>query len=66
MLRTVTSITTHVTAEGTRLSIAYSEISDTGEILKSNERVNRVVVDEGLQELIDGINTHAQTIVDSL
>lgn len=66
MLRTVTSITTHVTAEGTRLSITYSEISDTGEIVKSNERVNRIVVDEELQGLIDGVNAHAQIMIDSL
>lgn len=65
-MKTVTSITTHVTAEGTRLSITYSEISDEGEIVKSNERVNRIVIDEDAQGHIDEINAHAQTIIDSL
>jgi hypothetical protein len=65
-MRKVTSLTTHVTAEGTRLSMTYSEIDELGNLIKSNERVNRIVVDATVQVYIDALNAHAQSIVDAL
>ena len=55
-MKRITSFTSHVTAEGTRLSATYSEINQEGQIVKSNERFNMVVVDEEIQEAIDLIN----------
>jgi len=66
MKKTVTSLTSHVTGEGTRLSITYSEISDNGEITNSNIRVNRIVVDTEIQNHIDAINKFANIILDTL
>lgn len=52
----LTSFTSHITAEGTRLSATYSQINEDGQITKSNERFNLVVVDEKVQQAIDTIN----------
>lgn len=52
----VTSFTYHKTAEGNRLSATYSEISEDGKLIRSNERFNVIVVDEEIQECIDKIN----------
>lgn len=61
----VTSITTHTTAEGKRISITYSEIDATGKIIQDNKRVNRVVIDEDAIEHITALESFAQTIVDA-
>lgn len=61
----VTSITTHTTAEGKRISITYSEIDATGKIIQDNKRVNRVVVDEDALGHITALESFAQTIVDA-
>lgn len=62
----VTSITTHKTLEGTRLSITYSVISEDGQIENSNTRVNRLVVDTEMQEHVDALTAYAQDIVDTI
>ena len=56
MIKTITSFTSHKTGEGTRLSATYSVINEDGQIVKSNERFNLVVVDEDIQQSIDLIN----------
>lgn len=61
----VTSITTHTTAEGKRISITHSEIDETGKIIQDNKRVNRVVVNEEALEHIKALEAFAQTIVDA-
>ena len=61
----VTSITTHTTAEGKRISITYSEIDETGKIIQDNKRVNRVVVDEDALGHITALESFAQTIIDA-
>lgn len=55
-MKVITSFTSHKTAEGTRLSATYSEINEQGQIIRSNERFNLVVVDLEIQEAIDLIN----------
>lgn len=55
-IKKITSFTHHTTAEGSRLSATYSEITDTGNLVKSNERFNIIVVDEKIQTHIDAIN----------
>lgn len=52
----ITSFTSHVTAEGNRLSATYSKINSDGQIIKSNERFNLVVVDEEIQQAINLID----------
>lgn len=56
-IKKITSFTHHTTAEGSRLSATYSEISEDGNLIKSNERFNIIVVDEEVQSHIDAINT---------
>lgn len=56
-IKKITSFTHHKTAEGSRLSATYSEITDTGNLVKSNERFNIIVVDEEIQSHVDAINT---------
>ncbi len=60
-MKVITSFTSHKTAEGTRLSATYSEINEDGQIVKSNERFNLVVIDEELQQAIDDINSFLET-----
>lgn len=55
-MKKVTSFTHHITAEGSRLTYTYSEISNDGKLLKNNERVTIVVVNEEVQGHIDAIN----------
>ena len=64
-MRKVTSITTHTTAEGKRISLTYSEIESTGKIVGDNKRINRVVVDEAALEHITALEEFAQGIVDA-
>ena len=55
-IKVITSFTSHKTAEGTRLSATFSEINEQGQIIRSSERFNLVVVDSEIQEAIDLIN----------
>lgn len=60
-MKKVTSFTHHVTAEGDRISFTYSEIDETGKLVKQNERENFVVMDADLKEHIDAINDYIST-----
>lgn len=55
-IKKITSFTSHKTGEGTRLSATYSEISESGQLVKSNERFNVIVVNEEIQGHIDALN----------
>ena len=57
----LTSFTSHTTAEGTRLSATCSQINEDGQITKSNERFNLVVVDTEVQQTIDLIDRFLNT-----
>lgn len=59
-IKKITSFTHHKTAEGSRLSATYSEITETGTLVKSNERFNIIVVDEEIQTHIDAISVFLQ------
>lgn len=63
-MKKVTSMTTLTTAEGKRISITFSEIDDNGNIIKENERVNKIVVNQNALEYIAGLEEFAQKIVD--
>lgn len=62
----VTSITGWNDSVGKRLSITYSEIDETtGKILTDNKRTDIVVTEKAAEELIDGLLSFAQDIVES-
>ena len=46
----ITSYTTFESAEGMRLSYTYSEIDGQGNILKSNIRIDMIVIDRALKK----------------
>lgn len=58
-IKKVTSFTHHVTGEGSRISATYSELSENGEIIRSNVRFNTVVLDTDTEIL-----AHIQAIND--
>lgn len=62
-MKRVTSMTTFTTAEGERLSITFSDIDDNGNIIRENERVNKVVVDQEILSFIQELKNFAQEIV---
>ena len=63
-MKKVTCMTVLTTAEGKRLSITFSEIDEKGNIIKENERVNKVVVDQSALNCITELEGFAQGIVD--
>jgi hypothetical protein len=64
-MKVITSFTSHQTAEGTRLSATFSEINGNGQIVRSNERFNLVVVNPAIQQAIDTINEFLSTKIPS-
>lgn len=46
MIKRITSVTTHETAEGTRGSFTYSLINDDGTLLKSNQRATVIILSD--------------------
>jgi hypothetical protein len=64
-MKTVTSITTWNDAVGKRISITYSEIDEnTGKIIADNRRIDRVITDRNIKDLIDNLMDTAQDFVD--
>ena len=64
MTDVITSITTHTTAEGVRLSFTYSQINEEGEVVKSNERITRIVTDKTILSHINALNEYAKSILE--
>lgn len=60
----ITSVTTHDTAEGTRISFTYSQVNEQGEIVNSNERVTRIVTDDKMLKHIAALNDYAMSILE--
>lgn len=63
-MKKVTSMTVLTTAEGKRLSITYSEIDNSGNILSENNRVNKVLVNKEILECVAEIEEFAQSIAE--
>lgn len=63
-MKKVTSMTVLTTAEGKRLSITFSEIDDNGNIVKENERVNKVLVNRNALACAMELEEFAQAIVE--
>lgn len=56
-IKRITSFTHHTTAEGSRISATYSEITEEGVLQRSNERFDLIVTTPELQEAVDVINS---------
>lgn len=54
-IKRITSFTHITTAEGDRISATYSEISEDGTLIKSNNKLNVIVLDEEVEEAINTI-----------
>lgn len=63
-MKVITSVTTHVTAEGTRISFTYSEINDNGDIVKSNERVTKIITDPDMKDHVTALNDYALNLLE--
>lgn len=63
-MKKVTSMTVLTTAEGKRLSLTFSEINDSGDIITENKRVNKVVINSNALEQISSLEDFAQSIID--
>lgn len=48
-----------------RVAITYDEIDDSGKVVNSNVKVNRVVTDSDVLKAIGAIEEYAQTIADA-
>lgn len=57
-MKVITSFTRMTTAEGIRLSYAYSEIADDGTIISQNNRGNFVVTDKDLTAHLDAVSEY--------
>lgn len=56
MTTKITNFTVHYTAEGTRVSYAFSQIDENGNLVKSNQRGNTFVMDETVNATIKKID----------
>lgn len=63
-MKVITSVTTHVTAEGTRISFTYSEINDNGDIVTSNERVTKIITDKKMKDHVTALNDYALSLLE--
>ena len=64
MRKVVTSVTTFATAEGTRLSVTASTIDDSGKIIESNKRFNRIITDADILAKVNELNEYASKCID--
>lgn len=61
----ISAVTVFQTAVGTRMSMVYSEVDETGKITKSNSRVDRLIMNENDLEAANVLLASAQTFIDS-
>lgn len=48
-----------------RIAITYDEIDETGKVINSNAKINRVVTDNAVLEAIAVIEDYAKTVVEA-
>lgn len=53
MIKKITSMTVHKTANGEQVAFSYSEIDDAGKVLSQNKRAEVVVLDDEALSAID-------------
>ena len=61
----VTSVTVWNDAVGKRMSITYSEVDASGQIISDNKRLDRVVTEQATQETIADLMADAQRFIDA-
>lgn len=66
MLNKVTAMSFFSTTEGVRIAVRYSTINaETGEIIESNKRVDRIVVDSDAISHYNSLLEFAQSMIDA-
>ena len=63
-MKIVTSIGLFNDAVGKRISITYSEVNDSGQIVSDNQRIDRVVTDSKASDHANAIAEYAQRIIE--
>jgi hypothetical protein len=63
-MKVITSVTTHVTAEGTRISFTYSDVNENGDIVTSNERVTKIITDKKMKDHVTALNDYALSLLE--
>lgn len=65
MINRVTAMSFFSSTEGIRIAIRYSVINEsTGEIIESNKRADRVVVDANAINSYNNLIEYAQSVID--
>lgn len=59
----VTNFNYQIVQEGTRISYAYSELNNDGDIVSSNNRKSFIVTDEDILEKLKEIKTYLESKV---
>lgn len=61
MIKKITSMTVHKTANGEQVAFTYSEIDDDGKVLAQNKRAEIVVLDEEAASAIEVLYHFVET-----
>ena len=65
-MKIVTSVTVWNDAIGKRMSITYSEIDSSGQVISDNKRVDRVITDATVKNTVESLMGAAQDYIDAL
>lgn len=66
-MKILTSVTVFNDAVGKRMSLTYSEVDGTtGQVIKDNSRIDRVITDPDAISTVSEIEAIAQSFIDSL
>lgn len=65
MIRNIKAVAILPDGNMKRLVVTYDEIDDTGSVVKSNVKINKIVTDSETLSAINIVETYAQTIVDA-
>lgn len=66
MNKIVTAYTVFNTGEGTRISIIYSKVDETGKIISDASRVDRIILDNDIISISEELKEYAQSIVNGI
>lgn len=47
-----------------RIAITFDEISDTGKVINSNVKMNRIITDENVLAAVSTLEQYGQTVID--
>ena len=63
MSKVITSVTVFNDAVGLRMSATYSEIDDSGRVVKDNQRFDRVVRDMDVKSAVNDLFEYASNVL---